>query len=259
MFLRIDGIQSGPFSAEDVAKRFRSGELDPRTMSWCDGETRWISLGRRWPPRRTLKRSILGIAIAIVSAACAVAVAESQLEPLPFRLQTGVVLWCLVIALVAVAGFGLHLSWSATRLAKRRNLALVASAVVAVAMAMWAIGFAGFSYPILQVRQGAPNATVTYNASVNAIQIRGSLGGKISEQVRGLLDAHPEATTILIDSPGGLVADALAVADVVKSRSLTVRIDGICASACVAIWAASPSRQMMATSSDLPPASRATR
>lgn len=248
MFLRIDGIQSGPFSAEDVARRFRSGELDPRSMSWCDGETRWISLGRRWRPRRTLKRSILGIAIAIVSAACAVAVAESQLEPLPFRLQTGTVLWCLVIALVAVAGFGLHLSWSTTRLAKRRNLVVVASGVIAVAMAMWAIGLAGFSYPILQVRQRAPNATVTYSASVNAIQIRGSLGGKISGQVRGLLDAQPEVTTIFIDSPGGLVEDALTVADIVKSRSLTVRIDGICASACVAIWAASPSRQMTATS-----------
>ena len=59
-----------------------------------------------------------------------------------------------------------------------------------------------------------------------------------------LLRAHPRAKLVLLDSPGGWVHGANKIAETVNAYALTARVEGDCASACVAIWAASPSREM---------------
>src|SRR5690348_2217908 len=108
MYLRMDGVQSGPFSPEEVSTRYSGGELDRRTMSWCEGEARWSSLGKRWPTRQPKLRRVLAAGVAFAAAGTAIELPAAWIEKLPLSLQTATVLWCCAIALLAVATLCLH-------------------------------------------------------------------------------------------------------------------------------------------------------
>jgi hypothetical protein len=44
MYLRIKGVQSGPFDIDEVAREHAAGRVDDAVMSWCEGEACWTSL-----------------------------------------------------------------------------------------------------------------------------------------------------------------------------------------------------------------------
>lgn len=246
MYLRIDGIQSGPFAPEDVSGRYSAGELDRSVMSWCEGEPGWMSLGKRWPtPLPKLRRALAALAaMAAVAAALAMPVA---LEELPVSLQRGTLLWCCVIVLLAIAAMGLRAAGRDRRTPKR-SLSSVVFAIALAGCGLLAMARAGLDYRVLQLRQHADNARVSFDAPLNSIRIDGTIGPRLPEQVQRMLIQHPAASRIDLNSPGGLVADALKAAQIVGDRDLPARVDGECASACVAIWAASPHHQMTASS-----------
>lgn len=246
MYLRINGIQSGPFAPEDVSSRYSRGELDRHAMSWCEGEPGWMSIGKRWPtPQPKLRRALAAVvAIAAVAAALAMPVA---LEELPVFLQNGALLWCCVIALLAIAALCLHAVWRHHR-NPRRSLRSVVLAIALAGGGVLAMALAGLNYAVLRVRQQAANAIVSFDGALDSIRIDGPIGPRLPEQLQGMLIRHPGARGIELNSPGGLVADAIKVAQIVGDRGLPARVDGECASACVAIWAASPRHQMTASS-----------
>lgn len=248
LLLRTDGVQSGPHDAGEVERRYRDGNLDRGVMSWREGEDRWISLGKRWTCHERSVFSACCIVIAMLAAGGAVAISRSQLSMLPFPLQTGTLLWLLVGALVGVTAATLFMAWRAASTARNRSLGLVVLTIAAAATAAMSLAVASVEYSVLRIRQKAPNATVTFDEADNAIRIQGSLGARLNAQFHDAMDRHPGARTIVLDSPGGLVEDALDLADEVRSRRLHARIEGMCASACVAVWAASPYREMSATS-----------
>jgi len=129
-----------------------------------------------------------------------------------------------------------------------RVLAAATLSLAAAAMAAMSLAVALLDFSVLRIRQKAPNATVTFDEADNAIRIQGSLGARLNAQFHDALNRHPGTRMIVLDSPGGLVEDALDLADTISKRRLPARIEGICASACVAVWAASPYREMSATS-----------
>lgn len=248
MFIRVAGVQSGPFKAEDVKLRYHQGTLDRRAMSWCEGERRWISLGKRWPIYQGTATALCWIGVALVAAGSAAATALSQLKMLPFALQTGTTMLLLVVILATVTCAGLYMAWRVSARARRRSLMTVMLAISAMATLVYSIGLAGLSYPILTLRQRAPNAEVVYESATNSVRIQGPVGARLNEQVHHTMHLHPDTRTIVLDSPGGLVDDALDLAKFIRKNSIAARIDGTCASACVAIWAASPTRTISASS-----------
>jgi len=247
MFLRINGVQSGPFAAEEISRRYLSGELDSRVMSWCGGEDRWTSLAKRWPPSQLKMSRVLGVGVAIVAIGTAATTPLTLIDMLPFSLQTGPMLWCLVVGPVLIAVLGLYGSGHGSRQSKV-SLPLVVLNIAVVAVGVVALALAGFVYPVLQVRQQAPNAVVSFDPSLNALRIKGAIGPHLPTDFHDLLKRYPGARGLVLNSEGGLVTDALAVANDVRAHGLAARVDGICASACVAIWAASPQHQMTVTS-----------
>lgn len=246
MYLRINGIQSGPFAPEDVSDRHARGELDRHAMSWSEGEPAWMSLGKRWPVAQPKWRRVLATIIAMAAVAAALAMPVA-LETLPASLQNGTLLWCCIIVLLAIAALCLHAAGRGNR-RPRQSLRSVVLAIVLAGCGVLAMARAGLDYAVLRLRQHADNAVVSFDASRNAIRIDGPIGPRLPEQMRRMLIRHPDASGIELNSPGGLVADALKVAAVVGARGLPARVDGECASACVAIWAASPHHQMTASS-----------
>ncbi|HET7563196.1 MAG TPA: hypothetical protein VFJ87_12530 [Rhodanobacteraceae bacterium] len=248
MYLRIKGVQSGPFDIDEVAREHAAGRLDDAVMSWCDGEACWTSLGKRWPSLRPRAHPGFGMVLALLGAVGIVVASKSQLAVLPFPLQVAPVLWLVVLVLAALATLGLCWAWHAARRRGKAGLPVVLTTVLVVCFGVWGIAGAGLAGRLLQFRQHVANATVTYAAAQRAIRIQGQLGPRLEEQLRSALNAHPDAGLLVLDSPGGLVDDSLKAAAVVRAKGLVARVDGICASACVAIWAAAAQRQMTATS-----------
>ncbi len=249
VYLRANGIQTGPHDADAVAREFHSGNLAAETMSWCTGEMRWISLGRRWSTQRASAwRMIAGVVLALLGASGAVVLVRTRLRFLPFHLQTASLLWSAVVVLIGLAACGLMVAWREPRRAKLASLWLVLPTVAVVVACIWSFAGAGFDARVLRLRQVAANANVSFDGAHAGIRIEGFLGPRLPDQVHAALAAHPDVRMLVLDSPGGLMEGAIRTAKLVHARGLTTRVDGMCASACVAIWAAGVHHQMAATS-----------
>lgn len=78
----------------------------------------------------------------------------------------------------------------------------------------------------------------------DVIRLNGPIGGNSALDFRRSLAAAPQARLVILDSPGGIVADALLIADDVHSRRLSTLIPGSarCYSACAFIFLAGAER-----------------
>lgn len=136
------------------------------------------------------------------------------------------------------------MSWKMLHETKKGSLPIVLFMVMSGVMGVVAVSFTRLSYPTLQIRQNAPNAKVSFDQTERAVHIDGELGARLVGQVRSALRRHRDARMVVLNSVGGLVEDALEVATMVHADGLATRIDGVCASACVAIWAAGSRHEM---------------
>jgi hypothetical protein len=82
-------------------------------------------------------------------------------------------------------------------------------------------------------------------AAPEAIQLSGEIGIDSPAHFKRALDARPDATVLVLNSPGGYVDKALAIADEVHRRGMTtvVRSGQGCYSACAYIFFAGAPRQ----------------
>ncbi|MFC3268683.1 hypothetical protein ACFOED_06625 [Vulcaniibacterium thermophilum] len=110
---------------------------------------------------------------------------------------------------------------------------------------------------------------MTASVDGRALYVVGVIGPRFERDVRKALRRHRGIRELVIESPGGLRAQAFKVARLVNARGVTVRVERHCASACVLLWALARSRELDAgariglhrsslpTDFPLPPAMRA--
>ncbi|WEK29386.1 MAG: hypothetical protein P0Y58_21135 [Candidatus Pseudomonas phytovorans] len=89
--------------------------------------------------------------------------------------------------------------------------------------------------------QQIPSHHITLLAR-DELGIAGGLPPGSAEAVRQQLDAHPEVTRIQLDSTGGLLIEAQAIAKLVKEKGLITYTNGNCLSACTLVYQAGRER-----------------
>ncbi len=232
----------GVWEMGQVHAEFGSGRYRADTMSWCPGETRWVSLGRRWSPRRPPWLPALGIAALLGCLGLGVA--------LP--------LWGLHIPGQLPVPLGWHLSLFAVSLlstaavlgiAVRRDPEYGASrAWTSVWLLVLALPLiAALLYQLVtndRARHQAADARMVFSADKRVLRIEGTIAANFIDDFKAALARAPHLQQIDILSGGGLVDDALEVAKIIRARELVVRVDDYCASACTLLWAASPEREL---------------
>jgi hypothetical protein len=74
------------------------------------------------------------------------------------------------------------------------------------------------------------------------LEIAGSFSWSVPQNLQVALDAAPQVRVVSLNSPGGHVAPAMEVAEIVHSRGLTTYVDRFCASACTLVFLAGRER-----------------
>src|SRR5262249_48629283 len=72
--------------------------------------------------------------------------------------------------------------------------------------------------------------------------ISGYIGDGVSDLLASLVAQNPQVGTLHVNSPGGLMNEALRLADLVRNRRLRVAVDDQCSSACTVVLLAAEER-----------------
>lgn len=241
----LDGTENA-LETQEVRKRFDAGEVSRSTMSWATGEPGWISLGRRWPNRQS---SFLSNASAILASWLGILVAGTltfgDVELLPDSWQG---FWSTtVLALLVLTSAVAVVVWAwrrSARIAQRRSVGLVASGLLLGLTAVSVLPMISIKYDVERHRTAGELASITVDDTGTTIMLEGEIDGGARERLRDVLQQHRMVKMLVVDSAGGFVDEAMAVADIVREHGLIVRIDGHCYSACVVIWASAPRREI---------------
>lgn len=75
-----------------------------------------------------------------------------------------------------------------------------------------------------------------------ALVLSGTLGAGSSSKVRSLLDQSPEVATLVLESPGGRLVEAVRIAKLIRERKLDTYVETHCESACTFIFLAGADR-----------------
>ena len=243
IYLRADGRTVGPFDEAELRGRVAAGELPLATMSWCEGEDTWVTLARRWRVPENRAAPLAAIA-GIAGTATAFFWLEPWMYAAPLPLQRAGVsaAACAALVLPAIAcsvGY-----WRHTARRGKPTFLAVASTIAALLLGLGAAGQALILGTILENRRATENGSIWYEPSLDALVIDGGLGVSLVPDLERELARLPDLGLVLIDSGGGLLDDAITAGRLLAERNLTVRVDGECASACVALWSAVPDREM---------------
>jgi ATP-dependent protease ClpP protease subunit len=84
--------------------------------------------------------------------------------------------------------------------------------------------------------------TVELTRDKRAVVLSGTLGAGSVSKVSALLDEAPEATTIVLDSFGGRIAEGVLIAKLVRERKLNTYVETHCESACTLVFLAGADR-----------------
>lgn len=232
----------GVWEMAQVRAEFGGGRYRADTMSWCPGEPRWISLGRRWSPRRRPWLPALGIAAMLGCLVLGVALPLWGLRipgrlplPLAWHLSLFAVSLLSTAAVLGIAvrrdpGYGASRAWTSVWLL-----------VLALPL------IAALLYQLVsndRARHEDADARMVLSADKRVLHIEGTIAANFIEDFEAALARAPHLQQIDIRSGGGLVDDALEVAKIIRARELVVRVDDYCASACSLLWAASPAREL---------------
>ena len=92
-------------------------------------------------------------------------------------------------------------------------------------------------------------AVVESTSDGTAIVLQGRIGGGSADALQSVLDATPNATTLILDSKGGRITEAADIAIRVKQRQLDTMVRNQCLSACTYIFLAGMHRVATANAS----------
>ncbi len=245
--IRIDGQVLGGYSKQALLEMRGDGRLPGTTLTWQRGESRWRPLSSRWPTRRRALSRHAGVVLsAVVTAlACLLPLVYYGVIPGTMALVHEPVLFASLLVATWVVAFALA-SAHALLVRMRQGHLSLGPVLCLMACAGSAVYAAAGSVEALRLREvlaDTGDARIFYVPGQQAIRIEGEIGPRFLQDLQGQLDAHPDARVISMDSPGGLLDEALEAANRVARRNMVLRVDGECASACVAMFAAAPTRQ----------------
>ncbi len=86
--------------------------------------------------------------------------------------------------------------------------------------------------------------TTPLSADGRVVSVSGALSFAHNQALKRTLDSHSAARTVLLDSEGGRVYAARALALTVQQRGLDTRVDTLCLSACTLVFLAGELRSM---------------
>lgn len=251
IFLKREGRTLGPWDESELREQVAAGTVPASSMSWREGEPAWITLARRW---RLTDSHAPPFTTALALAACLVAAVSPYLiewlSHLPYGLQRAPSAW-IAWALLAALPFCIAVAVCAYLVRQRYRATLPAIlAVVVSSIAIVPSGIvARLHADMLEQRWEIGDADIRVDPANGHLLIDGPIGMRFASDVKSALRANPEIDLIVLNSDGGLIDDALEVAALISAHGdLTARVDGVCASACVSIWASAARREMTSES-----------
>lgn len=87
-----------------------------------------------------------------------------------------------------------------------------------------------------------PEAIMSVNAGRDTITISGMLTAGLADRFESLLHDMPQAKTVMLESEGGRIYEALRMAKVIRGRGLDTRVERNCESACTFLLLAGKDR-----------------
>jgi hypothetical protein len=246
-FIRINGENKGPFTKEQILELCQAHDLPSTTLTWREGEKRWVPLFRRWRVGSKVGQQVLRLALltSIVSILSSAVLLLLGVLPGTWMLtHAPVKLAFFVVAVLLISGTltGIYLVTERKRVG-HVTLGSVFCSVILVMSASFLIVTNIQTFHIEEIMADDDDAEISYDPDRSAIMIEGYIGPRFLSDMRQALDRNPSARTVIITSPGGLIDDAVQAADWIRERNLVIRIDGECASACVFMWTAAPNRE----------------
>lgn len=245
LYLQSGRDRHGPYDEADLRAAYERGEHAPETMSWAAGERAWIPLGKRWGGKR--RHRFIGVALAcslVVLASVAVGIPTVDAPWVPYfeaPVQAAIDAVAMLFVLVAL--------WRYVRGAgpRERPRAMFAG-VVFVTLSIAGGALLSMQWRVDRLRGTDPDAIMTLSDDARVLRIEGAISTAFVADFENALARAPALERIDIDSPGGLVDDAMQVATAIAERGIRVRGVGECASACVLLWAAAPERELEVSS-----------
>jgi len=181
------------------------------------------------------------------------AVGQYVLRPLAYsflNLTQGVTLksWLLGGYLLATAALVLFMGWELWRSRKQRSPVVLLLLILAFA-SQNPYQFAWRDAQLLGDLQRLQQLNLdpsNYQARVvgNTLELRGTISVGMWQTAASLLERHPNLREVNIQSPGGQVSPAIAIADQLRLRNLNTYTSGQCFSACTLIFLAGQNRAL---------------
>jgi len=234
----------GAFEPQDVKAAAAPGPpwqpvLDPR---------RWRIAQGRWGLKTTMAVGLAGSILGVV--------ASHVLAARAWNVDNFYLFWSWVGIVVALWALLFNGGWmvGAMRSGLRRsgdgfNLWITTLWVAANLAAAFFIGAVTLQNSAEHVRvwwaayvRGAPPVTVTVDAtrpdgSALRLRLAGRVGLGSTRALRAMLAAHPAATELELESPGGLSVEGFGMADALRRSSIAItRVPTLCASACTLLF-----------------------
>lgn len=246
-----DGQPKGPYEADEIRALLKRGRVWCSDPVWSPGSGQWTPLDRTplldgvpalRPPVRALAATALAYA-AVLGATIFVGAADLIDLKNPPSLWILRSLWigpAVAATLVSVA-LVRFARLTATRLRNRPRLAAslrVAATCCGVLGGFLALGTLTnvTTTPQLLIDTAQSRYTVEVVPDTNRIVVSGGIGYGLAQAVQAALDKVADPVRIEIDSTGGLVDEALQVAQAIEARPGATVVAGTdCDSACIVV------------------------
>jgi ATP-dependent protease ClpP protease subunit len=181
-----------------------------------------------------------------------IALANKYLEDISLRGQSTAVLSIKALLLVVTVWSAVGTWSSAGHHAARggaRGWAVIAQILVVLEVFGTATNF--FVYQVPQMREHWLIATgrdpigqieVQLSRDGQALVLTGELGAGSASKVKAQLEQTPDVATIVLESPGGRMTEAVGIARLIRERKLNTYVETHCESACTLIFLAGEDR-----------------
>lgn len=265
------GVRRGPFSASLLECLLSEGKFSNAALIWKSGMASWRPIGLHFPEIN------LDRAAHVLTPQAVPTIREIK----PKLQTTSRVPWLILLAPIVLVSCGLYFLWFGAPLddfspdvalylrlgtialsglmiaagtslwgrkgpfkgvGLQRVFVIIVAALSTIFLIMTAIQ-TPFWYRLRVARSSFDHFSVTTNVLDHAIEISGLVGPGLARKVSALLDANFGIKKIVIDSNGGLVDEAISVANVIEAHGNLVTVARhACNSACIIIFMAGDRR-----------------
>jgi hypothetical protein len=241
------GRTEGPYTDLELTELARSGALQRDDRVARPGDKHWRRAGVLLPdafPRAGWFAPMLGLVLVLLPAAYALSLfQEGEHYSAKFSVQDfhSLVVGATAMLVAAIAA-GTWLLARPSRLSTRWAVLRM----VALSVGMLAVVFtSGQLLSLLHVAAALDSKFVhtLESKAPGVLQLSGGIGRRLAVDLESAVTPTTR-TLVIVDSLGGSVDSAIAAANFIRSKGLTVRVERSCMSACVALFAAARRREL---------------